>query len=185
MLSIPIAQAQDNFMSTIQQTLTPALMNQRCADFWQREAELMSQRTSNPAICRIASRIYDSHVSNLPFELQLTYELILAEAEHLRSIVMEEQARRGGRARKPDALQLLIDEIVRENPELNQNQLFYRLRREEGQGVIVRIDRPEEMLAGDEPCIHFQTEEGVEKTASLSGLKDRLSRAKKRFALAS
>jgi hypothetical protein len=84
-------------------------------------------------------------------------------------------SRRGGKAPQRDPLQKLIEEIVCQDPKISQPQLWHRLRKEIGNGTIVSID-PE----GPARKIHFVASDGKVKTAAVSGLKDRLSRAKQK-----
>ena len=79
----------------------------------------------------------------------------------------EQQAR--AQRRRPDALQERIEAIVAENPKINEHELLIRLRKAEGDGLIQKVS------GSSVSWFH----KGAEKC---SPLKDRLSRAKKRFA---
>jgi hypothetical protein len=81
----------------------------------------------------------------------------------------------GGKSPKTDTLQKMIISIVRDKPIISVSQLLPQLRRQAGEGVIDHIDNAET----PERSIHFYTQAGTIKTAPVSGLKDRLSRAKK------
>jgi hypothetical protein len=90
------------------------------------------------------------------------------------AILRSEQARTAGKALKTDALQKLILRIVRKCVDINVSELLVRLRSAEGNGVIDKVD-------GDDvpkPAIHFCQRDRI-KEAPVSGLKDRLARAKK------
>ena len=90
-------------------------------------------------------------------------------------------ARKGGKAPKGDALQELILAIVRKDPRISEKQLLDMLAGEAGADVVTSIDEPSNLLAGDTPCIHFDNDDGRPKIASVQGLKDRLSRAKRKI----
>jgi hypothetical protein len=72
---------------------------------------------------------------------------------------------------RPNALQRLIIEIVAKNPDISQTDLLIEIERASGLGVI------NEVIDGE---ISFN-DNGREKCAPVSGLRGRLSRAKKRL----
>jgi hypothetical protein len=78
--------------------------------------------------------------------------------------------RRGGAARKTDALQALIIELVRKTRSLTTPELLDRLRERQRGGVVDDIE---------DDTIAFYGHDNHPKTAPISGLKDRLSRARK------
>lgn len=82
----------------------------------------------------------------------------------------------GGRSRKTDALQELILTIVRRNLTITAPRLLEKLRDPKYRDVIVGVD--------DDPSdptseIEFSTRRGMVRRSPISGIKDRLSRAKK------
>ena len=82
-------------------------------------------------------------------------------------------------------LQRLILFLVRQNPDITEGQVLHIMHKVAGRrgSLIVSIDTESGILLGDTRSIHFEDREGNPKTASVNGLKDRLSRAKKQFAL--
>lgn len=80
------------------------------------------------------------------------------------------QSRKARHSRRDD-LQELIIVMARDNLEITANRLFYELKNRVDQGVIVS------MTAND--TVEWKTSEGKLKKTPVSGLKDRLSRAKK------
>lgn len=105
---------------------------------------------------------------NVRSQLSL-YEAL--EEAHLMGVDSHtEQARKGGRAKKTDALSQLIQSIVERNPRITVAQLAEQLKAQQGLGIIADIDGT---------TITFDRANGSLKEASVSGLKDRLSRAKK------
>jgi hypothetical protein len=104
---------------------------------------------------------------------------LLSEAEEDKKTTLTELARRGGKAPKVDALSELIRERVRKYPRLGVMQLLADLAGELGAGVVTSIDKPSDVLADETPCIHYVSDDGKPKAASIRALKDRLSRAKK------
>jgi hypothetical protein len=160
--------------------------------FWAKQARLTERRIGDPMSYEAAKRDMDSEAIRVAIRERKSLDQALADAEETvkavrkaaRKIVItaERELRRsicrsGGLARKTDALQLLIQRCVRETPETNQRGLLHQLKREQGGGTITAIDEKE---------IQFRTSKGKLKSAPVSGLKDRLHRAKKgnRFALA-
>ena len=75
----------------------------------------------------------------------------------------------------------MVVTFASENPQIRENGLLSRLKKEVGQGVIKSIGSERQCLAGDLPLIRFFDHNGKEKTATVRGLKDRLSRAKKKI----
>ena len=112
--------------------------------------------------------------------VQKSFEEALADAESTQKLVLSNFSRRGGRSRKSDALQELILEIVRGHPTITRTQLLAKLKGQAGEGVVSSIDRKSDVLAGDDVNVHFFDDRAnKEKIAAVSGLKDRLGRAKK------
>jgi len=110
-----------------------------------------------------------------------TLEHFSLEAEREKGIVLSEHARKGGKAARIDAFQRLTDELVRKYPRIGVKQFLADLEGSLCAGVITSIDIPSDVVAGDPPCIHYLDDDGKPKTASIKGLKDRLSKAKKRL----
>ena len=81
-------------------------------------------------------------------------------------------ARRAGGASKTDPLQVLIEDIVRHEPSIKRTELEQRL------GDHLHLSPIEDI---DEGGIWFAYSDGRTKRAPLTGLKDRLSRAKKKI----
>jgi hypothetical protein len=119
----------------------------------------------------------------LPFGLRKSFEQALAEAEEAKKIIVSKFSSKGGRIGRVDALQSLIQTLVLEIPQITVTQLLGRLekKKEEGEGIISSIDSEDAMLAGDVAEIHFVDDDETPKTASIAGLKDRLSRAKQKL----
>ncbi|OAI14215.1 hypothetical protein A1507_15545 [Methylomonas koyamae] len=90
--------------------------------------------------------------------------------------IIRENKRAAGKKPKPDTLQILINQIVRNNPEISEKELLSKLEKEKGLGVIEDVEDID---------IVFSDKNDQLKAARVSGLKDRLSRAKKKFALTS
>jgi hypothetical protein len=87
--------------------------------------------------------------------------------------VSDEQRRRASMPRKADPLQQLIEQMVRKRPEISRKELERALQSEIGKGVILDIDDTDILLTEDKS-----------DPAPLSGLKDRLTRAKQKIAKA-
>ena len=105
-----------------------------------------------------------------PLAHQDSVESIVDRVVAARKAALLEQARRAGRAKKTDALQDLIISLVGERPNMTGPELLARLEEEQYGAVIDDIE---------EGMIYFKGSNGRLKEAPISGLKDRLSRAKK------
>jgi hypothetical protein len=171
-----------NMADTIVAWSTPAALNKRAAEFWREREILKNRRISDEAILQIAVLDVNSEESRgVPLRHQQSFEHALEKAERAKEIVLTELARKGGSAPKGNALHELILEIVRKDPSISEKQLLEMLEGEAGAGVVTSIDEPSDVVGGDTPCIHFVNDDGKPKTASVRGLKDRLSKAKKKI----
>jgi hypothetical protein len=161
---------------------TPATVNERNTQFWEIEITRRNKRASDPAILQIALRRMNSDLSRgVPLRELPSFEYLLSEAERDQKIALSEHARKGGKSARTDALQELIATCLAKRPLIGVMQLMAELEGEVGAGVVTSIDKPSDLLAGDIPCIHYVNDDGKTKTASIPGLKDRLSRAKRKI----
>lgn len=136
---------------------------------------------SNDAFLQIAIRDISSEAERgISLTCQKTFEVALADAENGR-IIHAELSRKGGKAFRSDALQGLIRQFVSQNSDISHTQLLDMLRGEVGAGVIDSIDEESSLLEGDVRSINFVGDDGRPKKASVYGLKDRLSREKRKI----
>jgi hypothetical protein len=156
-------------------------INQQNREFWEKENKLRDKRISIEVIFTIATNEMRSETSRgVSARAQKSFEQALADAEKTLRLVRSDFSRRGGRRHKSDSLQDLILKIVREDTRITENQLLDRLEDQAGEGIISSIDGWSDVLAGDTRNIrYFDEHTQKDKTARLSGLKHRLSRAKK------
>jgi hypothetical protein len=153
--------------------LTLSELNSRHEQFWALQSKLTLERISNGELFEFAQKDMDSEIiRGVPVKHRKTFELALADAEQGTRLVRQRFSRMGGKAHKQDALQRLIVEKVQQNPKVHQQELFHSLRADIGKGTIVSMDVQSN-------TIQFWTETGKLKTVSLSGLKDRLSKARR------
>jgi hypothetical protein len=158
-------------------------INEQNKEFWSNQSELTVQRMSDPTLYALAMHDMRSEAIRVSIREQKSLDQALADAEQARDSLWknpaaaERERRRslslkGGRAFKTDALQVLIDTCVRKAPNMSQRELWHQLRKPLGLGVIKAIDNQK---------IEFLDRDGKLKTSPVSGLKDRLSRAKSRI----
>jgi hypothetical protein len=158
---------------------TSVTLNERNARFWAEQKILLNQRISDPGLYHLAKRDMDFEVARgVPLKQQKTLEQALADAAYSKATFHSQLSLKGGRAPKSDSLQELIQKFVHEDPKISQRQLWYKLRTEIGKGIIVSIDAECPSEDGSLRKIHFMSGDGKVKTARVSGLKNRLSRAK-------
>jgi hypothetical protein len=152
------------------------------ARFWAKQTRLTERRIADPMSYDAAKRDIDSEAIRVTIRERKSLDQALADAEETvkavrKIIVAAERERRksicrsGGLARKTDALQILIQQLVRETPGMGRRDLWYQLKREQGRDIITAIDEKE---------IKFLTSNGKSKSAPVSGLKDRLHSAKRK-----
>jgi hypothetical protein len=161
-------------------------INARNEQFWAKQARLTENRIADPMSYAAAKRDMDSEAIRVAIRERKSLEQALSDAHETvqetaklvwRTVVHAERERRrgisrsGGLAPKTDALQRLIQQLVRETPGMSRLDLWYRLKDQKGRGTIMAIDRKE---------IKFLTSAGELKSAPVSGLKDRLHRAKRK-----
>jgi len=163
--------------------LTTEGLNEQNRRFWQTQSDLLDKRMSDELLFNVATMDMRSEtLRQVPIYSQKTLEQALADAERLRNAFQSDFSRKGGSAPRCDALQSLIEAIVVENPKITQGQLMRELRRDRAVGIVTSIDEKSDALADGAKEIHFVDEDGTPKAASVSGLKDRLSRAKRKIA---
>jgi hypothetical protein len=107
-----------------------------------------------------------------------SFEKALDDAEDTKRVLQASFARKGGKACRSDALQELMIRIVRNKPQITTGQLLRELAGKPGEGTITRIDCESDVLADGPREIHYIDHDGRPKSASIPGLKDRLSRIK-------
>lgn len=159
-----------------------AAINERNNNFWAEEGLRTQMRASNPAICENALELMDTFrrvgfsINQIP-----SFDHFLYAAEKGNKTSLKYFARKGGEAPKENALQEVIEEIARQNPKITAPQLIRALAGDAGAGVVTSIDQLSDLLLECERrYIHYIDHDGRPKKASLTGLKDRLSRARKK-----
>jgi hypothetical protein len=165
--------------------ITPALINKWNTDFYRefyrRQAIQMKEWISDEAILQIAVMVVNSEESRgVPIREQQSLAQALEKGAKAKRFVLTGLAHKGGKAPKDDALNELIAQRLRKYPRMGVMQLLAELEGEVGAGVVTSIDNPSDLLVGDIPCLHYVNDNGKPKTASIPGLKDRLSRAKRK-----
>jgi hypothetical protein len=158
-------------------------LNELNQQFWIEQSELCERRMSDEAVRKRAFTVLDREaLRRVSAKSQLSLESALEDAEQEQFRILREFSRKGGQApKKEDALNMLIQGLVWEHPDITQTQLLQHLKREIGQGTIDRITSDSELCAGDVRTIYFAEKDGRKKTAPVAGLKDRLARAKKKI----
>jgi hypothetical protein len=157
-------------------------LNERNTIFWRLQSELTLKQLSNETIFNLAKNDMDSEVTRgVPLRSRKTLGQALADVVGARKVFQAAFSRKGGRARKSDALQDLIAEIVSRRPAITVGQLLWELEGASGAGIVTRIESQAEVRAGEARRIHFMNYDERPKTASVSGLKYRLLRAKRKI----
>jgi hypothetical protein len=163
---------------------TPQQINERNREFWSKQSALMEQRLGDPDILTAALRDIEYEALRLPVHYQKSFEEALEIAEHAQVRFQRQAAKtfqitfskKGGAAPKPDALQNLILEIARRNPHITQTELLAELQNRTPGSVVIDIDYNFGSIEFNNKNVQRS------KFAAISGLKDRLSRAKKKLA---
>lgn len=146
--------------------------------FWRKERKNQERLMANEANLEIALDLVKAeYATPTYFVLKRSYGTLLHQANTFRTIALKEQASKGGKASKTGPLQKLIIRAIKQNPAINEHKLYLLLKKHPG----VRIEQPSETVAGEPPMVHFMDKKCEEESAQVSGLKDRLYRAKKSF----
>jgi hypothetical protein len=148
--------------------------------FWRKQSELLDRRMQDPDLRQTAmDDLKSEEAMMVPVKNRKSLEQALYKAEKSRNIFLRTFSRKGGRAAKTDGLRGVILEIVRAEPDIKTRQLQHKLRNlaQEGHSVVFKVDRKSDLLVDQAEQIHFR-DNGRETTSPVSGLKDRLFRAK-------
>lgn len=143
--------------------------------FWEEQNTLNERRVSDAMVRETAfARLFNEQARGVPVRSQATIEQLLADVEEENRRFLSRQARKAGQAKKPDALHQAISDLVRRDPQITLAKVRAMLTRERSPGLIEDVE--EETIWFVQPD---GSEEGRPKKAPISGLKHRLSRAKK------
>lgn len=149
-----------------------AEINRRNREFWNARQALAATRMADAAICDTAFEIILAQQNKgVPGNCQTSHYEALEIGERAKKRCLSQQARKGGIAERMDALQELIEEFVNSNPTLTARQLEDKLRANQDIEPIQDVD---------DEVVSFTTSDGRTKKAMLSGLKHRLTRARKK-----
>jgi hypothetical protein len=155
-------------------SITLAMINERAVQFWAPQSKLIEERAADEFNVAFALKEMSFDLEHgKPFR-EWSFATSLEKGEMAKRVLQRTLGARGGRAPKADSLQKRIEQIVSAEPNVSEPELRRRLSEEIGKGIITAIE------PNDVPnrCIHFRTDNGTMKTAAVSGLKHRLSRAK-------
>jgi hypothetical protein len=104
------------------------------------------------------------------FHFQKSFDHYVIDIMEAESRSRSSLARRGGHARKGDRLNNCINELAKRNPSISHREVEFKIRK-------MITDEPW-VLSMNEFKIEFENWDGKIKSAKISGLKDRISRAK-------
>lgn len=166
--------------------MTLKRINEQNTLFWRVQSEVTSKYASDKTLFNLAKKEMDSEiVRGVSLRERKPLDLLLADFAGAKSDLQPdfqaEFSRKGGKARKGDALQGLIEEIARRRPAIIPAQLLVELEGPEAAGVVTHVESEAEVLAGKGRKIHYVDDDGRPKTASVSGLRYRLARAKEKI----
>jgi hypothetical protein len=159
-------------------------INERNRQFWSEQSILMQPRMADEDVLSTAMNdIQCEGLRQVPVYNQKSFEEALEIAanakvrfqRHAAKSFQTAFSKKGGAAPKLDALQTLILEIALKNPRITKTELLADLENRKLRSVVVDIDY-------ELGSIDFNNKNDRQlKSAPISGLKDRLSRAKKKI----
>jgi hypothetical protein len=153
------------------------------SEFWVKQKPLFEARMANPLFRKVAFETLNCESARqVSLRSRKTLEFALEEAEatvrrfdggpEMQALALRQAhgllSQKGGRAKHSDSLQRFIEKLVAGDRELTVAELVARLRNLDNHTEIQEVTNAE---------VHY-IDNGKEKSAPLSGLKDRLSRAK-------
>jgi len=148
-------------------------INQINRRFWCEQRKLLKIRLVDGAIRETAIEFMSEEAAaGVSFHAQRSVYRALEDAERIGRRFLAQQARKGGKARKTDELQLLIERIVQSQPSITAPQL---------EAKLIEHQHIEPVQDIDKKVIWFSTRDGRSEQARLTGLKDRLFRAKQKL----
>jgi hypothetical protein len=149
------------------QAIVNAIVTEEIDDVALREAAFARLRSERMRGVTVKEQI------TLDGALAAEEQTALKSADHIEARVVSRRARRAGSVAKVDGLQGFINSIVEKRPKITVPELLDKIRAEVGSGgPIVDLDKTSIWFVG----AHDQS-----RSATISGLKDRLSRAKRKM----
>jgi hypothetical protein len=143
-------------------------INQQNQEFWATESALTHIRICDETLYKMALRDMERDAAKFAFRERQSLDAALAHAEKKRD-VLRALAPVGGSAAKTDNLNVFIHQCVQGKAAISERELYHEIKKQVGRGVIVSIDNHK---------IVFINYNQKLKTALVSGLKDRLFRAR-------
>jgi hypothetical protein len=172
-------------MTTEQSPTSFRNLNGRNRKFWAKQSKLTEQFIIDPIVYPLALHDMYLEADRLPLNEQKSIDYALVKAAETLNTYMllknpsaaekarkRHLSRKGGSASKTDALQMLIQSCVRQSSGISQRELLHHLKTYLGRGILRVIDNEK---------IEFLNYNEKLKSAPVSGLKDRLSRAKSKI----
>ena len=151
-------------------SMTPTELNQKNHEFWNVQTELFEACIHDDKYFKYVLSSMQRDCVRCSVYSQKPLQLIFDETENARKFSQSQVGKRGGK--RSDALQKCIDKIVARTPDIDQHRLLWCLNALKGHGVV------EDVTDTD---LTFVATDGSIRDVPLSGLKDRLSRAKKKI----
>jgi len=152
------------------------IINQANAEFWIEQKTKMQSRVEDEQLRDQAmAELENERLRGVPLKNQQTLEAALQGAANFKANVISGQASKAAKAQRSDRLQTLILKAVENDATITRHRLLQYLRRQADGDVIEYVDGV---------SIGFTDESGRPMSAKVSGLKDRLSRAKQKNSLA-
>ena len=150
-------------------SITIEAINERNKCFWQETNEYVEDTIVN-RISVVEEALGEIRIESTsrPLYSRRPLEKVLKDVDAKRKLHQSEFSKLGGKAGKPDKLNVLISQIVERNLAISCLELLDALRLRQHTSSIQSIENDEILLSD-------------RKVVPVSGLKDRLSRAKKKI----
>ena len=148
-------------------------INQQNSAYWEKRNRHLEKIMLNEAVLKITLKNSMSPGEvNLPLRDQSPFEVHLESAYQIYLECSSYFSKLGGRAMKEDPLQKYILKLLETRPDITSAQLLKELKNKVGGDLIYSIEHN---------SISFWSHPDKFKDAKISGLKDRLGRAKKKI----
>jgi hypothetical protein len=149
-------------------------LNSQNRAFWDAQSPLLPQRLDDELVRACVLNMLRIEQARLPVDGQNSLDELAEQVATVKRMFLSEQGRKGGSAKKTDALQQRIIEIVSTRPTITEKQLREMLQARTWHDSVIEGVEDGKIIF----CARIGSREFLDE-APVAGLKDRLSRAKK------
>jgi hypothetical protein len=147
------------------------LANSRSRAKWVEKSRMIDETLADEGTCALVLKDLARQTMYGDFRRYSLYESSIHATEN-QALVLSALGKKGKKARRPDAFELLCTDIVKRWPQISEIEFVEAITARKGLGVVSDVDEAE---------IHVTIDGKLIQEIPISGLKDRLSRLKKKL----